>query len=387
MKDNIRKGLIIICFFIQIFCLFDMFITNNKIYYTGIKNKGIDYIVPKRLTEETYEKLGLLMEEIDAKKFEKAYVRERDYFVLNEYSKELEEILIEPEIINYYFYDALQYKSTTDETLGINNAPGAFNVLKTLNEAQRKKYLKEPKSIIKEMSTKTKNEYIYKNIVNEESKFGVSPNRLRDNYISKQVFRMVIDIFLLIFISIIEITYLKNQKVKPFQAIIVFIGLEIMSWNNNYTINWILLGITFIIGIIIYLTRNIPKGKIYKGIMKKLKKIENKWNPSMIWIILTIIITMVNQVLYGLYTSYHIFVGVDAERVIHRINGTECNILLSLLLLIFLYRWAKDNKGPEKEVIKKEDKKIEKKEEKQEEDKKENKKSDSKKKKKKKKKK
>ena len=387
MKESIRKGLIIICFFVQIFCLFDIFTTNNKIYYSGIKNKGIDYIVPKRLTEESYEKLSLLMESKDSKKFKKSYTKEKDYYVLKKSSKDLEEILIEPEIMNYFFYNALQYKSTTDETLGITNAPGAFNVLKSLNEKQKIEYLKEPKRIIKKMSTKTKNEYIYKNIVNEESKFGISPNKLRDKYISNQVIRMVIDTILLILISFIEITYLKNQKVKPFQAIVLFIGLEIMSWNNNVYVNWVILAITLILGIIIYLTRNIPKGKIYKTVMKRLKKIENKWNPSMIWIIITIIITMINQFLYGLYTSYHIFVGVNAETVIHNINGFECNAILVLLLLIFLYRWAKENKGPEKEVEKKKEIKVEKKEEKAKEEKKENKKSEPKKKKKKKKKK
>lgn len=387
MKKNIRKIVIIICFFLQIFCLFDIFNTNQKIYYYGIKNKGIDYIVPKRLTKESYEELSLLMEEKDAKKFQNSYKRFKNHYVIKKSSKELESILIEPEIIHYYIYNALQYKSATDETLGITNAPGAYNVLKGLNENQRIKYLQKPKSIIEEMNTKTKNEYIYSNIVIEEGNFGISPNKLRDNYISKQVIRMVLDILALLITSLIEINHLKNKKVKPFQATLVFIGLEIMSWNNNTVINWIIIAITFILGIIIYLTRNMKKGKLYNNFMKRCKKIEKKWHPSMIWIIITIIITMVNQVLYGLYTSYHIFVGIDAEKVIHRINGTECNCLLVLLLLMFLYRWMKENKEIVEEIVKIE-KTIEEKEEKIKEHRKEqneNKKSSPKKKKKKKK--
>ena len=134
MKNNIRKVGIIICFILQIFCLFDIFNTNQKIYYYGIKNKGIDYIVPKRLTAESYEELALLMEKTDAKKFQNSYKKEKEYYVLKNNNKDLEEKLIVPEIIHYYIYNALQYKSSTEETLGITNAPGAYNVLKGLNK-------------------------------------------------------------------------------------------------------------------------------------------------------------------------------------------------------------------------------------------------------------
>ena len=365
MKEVIKRIVVILCFFIPLFCFIDILNTNEKIYVTGIKNKGIDYIIPTRVTKETYEKLGLLMKEEDRKEFEACYKEEKNHYALGKCNKkEIEPIIEEAEILNYMFYNALQNKSTQDETLGIKNASNVYNVLKGRNEKQRVEYLKNAKKQINNFSDKTKKDYAYKSIVVEESKFGISQNTLRDNYISKKVIRMIIDTLLLILVSIIELIMIKNKERKTIQNILLLIILEIYSLKHNLTVNLIILGITILIMTLIYLFKNnLTKTPLEEKLEKKMKKM----NPSMTWIIITILFTMVNQIIYGLYTSYHIFVGINAEKVVYQINGLEANTVLVLLLGMILIHWKKKYTKIERKVEKNNRKVIRKEESKQEE--------------------
>lgn len=339
----------------------DGLITNEKIYKTGIKNKGIDYIIPKRLTQDSYEKLGLLMNEADRKIYKNCYTKEKDYYILKKQDiKELTPIIEEASIINYMFYSALQSKSSQEKTLGFANPSGVYNILKGKNEKQRTEYLKEAKNTVRGFSDKIKKDYAYKSIVVEEGRFGKSPNTLRDQYISKQLIHLLLDIVILILTSILEIFWLKNKNIKPFQNIILFILIEIYLWNQNILLNLSILGIAFVLGILLYLREKNKKRKpqkLERQLEKKILEIQEKINPSMIWLGLTITFAMINQIIYGLYTSYHIFVGMDAEKVVHQINGLECNIILILLLGVFLLKWKREIKVEEYEVVEKQIKK------------------------------
>lgn len=97
----------------------------SKMIDTGIQNKGIEHILPEKMTEKDYLRTQMTMTDDEQKLFEAAYVKDGDYYSLSDKGKEdaekLDEKLIEP-IVLVYLSDKMQSKEATGNSAAYSPA-------------------------------------------------------------------------------------------------------------------------------------------------------------------------------------------------------------------------------------------------------------------------
>lgn len=97
----------------------------SKMIDTGIQNKGIEHILPEKMTEKDYLRTQMAMTDDEQKLFEAAYVKDGDCYSLSDKGKEdaeeLDEKLIEP-IVLVYLSDKLQSKEVTGNSAAYSPA-------------------------------------------------------------------------------------------------------------------------------------------------------------------------------------------------------------------------------------------------------------------------
>lgn len=97
----------------------------SKMIDTGIQNKGIEHILPEKMTEKDYLRTQMTMTDDEQKLFEAAYVKDGDCYSLSDKGKEdaekLDEKLIEP-IVLVYLSDKMQSKEVTGNSAAYSPA-------------------------------------------------------------------------------------------------------------------------------------------------------------------------------------------------------------------------------------------------------------------------
>lgn len=97
----------------------------SKMIDTGIQNKGIEHILPEKITEKDYLRTQMAMTDDEQKLFEAVYVKDGDCYSLSDKGKEdaeeLDEKLIEP-IVLVYLSDKMQSKETTGNSAAYSPA-------------------------------------------------------------------------------------------------------------------------------------------------------------------------------------------------------------------------------------------------------------------------
>lgn len=97
----------------------------SKMIDTGIQNKGIEHILPEKITEKDYLRTQMAMTDDEQKLFEAAYVKDGDCYSLSDKGKEdaekLDEKLIEP-IVLVYLSDKMQSKEATGNSAAYSPA-------------------------------------------------------------------------------------------------------------------------------------------------------------------------------------------------------------------------------------------------------------------------
>lgn len=97
----------------------------SKMIDTGIQNKGIEHILPEKMTEKDYLRTQMTMTDDEQKLFEAAYVKDGDSYSLSDKGKEdaeeLDEKLIEP-IVLVYLSDKMQSKEATGNSAAYSPA-------------------------------------------------------------------------------------------------------------------------------------------------------------------------------------------------------------------------------------------------------------------------
>lgn len=97
----------------------------SKMIDTGIQNKGIEHILPEKMTEKDYLRTQMAMTDDEQKLFEAAYVKDGDCYSLSDKGKEdaeeLDEKLIEP-IVLVYLSDKMQSKEATGNSAAYSPA-------------------------------------------------------------------------------------------------------------------------------------------------------------------------------------------------------------------------------------------------------------------------
>ncbi len=97
----------------------------SKMIDTGIQNKGIEHILPEKVTEKDYLRTQMAMTDDEQKLFEAAYVKDGDCYSLSDKGKEdaeeLDEKLIEP-IVLVYLSDKMQSKEATGNSAAYSPA-------------------------------------------------------------------------------------------------------------------------------------------------------------------------------------------------------------------------------------------------------------------------
>lgn len=97
----------------------------SKMIDTGIQNKGIEHILPEKMTEKDYLRTQMTMTDDEQKLFEAAYVKDGDCYSLSDKGKEdaekLDEKLIEP-IVLVYLSDKMQSKEANGNSAAYSPA-------------------------------------------------------------------------------------------------------------------------------------------------------------------------------------------------------------------------------------------------------------------------
>lgn len=97
----------------------------SKMIDTGIQNKGIEHILPEKMTEKDYLRTQMAMTDDEQKLFEAVYVKDGDCYSLSDKGKEdaeeLDEKLIEP-IVLVYISDKMQSKEATGNSAAYSPA-------------------------------------------------------------------------------------------------------------------------------------------------------------------------------------------------------------------------------------------------------------------------
>ena len=97
----------------------------SRMIDTGIQNKGIEHILPEKMTEKDYLRTQMTMTDDEQKLFEAAYVKDGDSYSLSDKGKEdaeeLDEKLIEP-IVLVYLSDKMQSKEATGNSAAYSPA-------------------------------------------------------------------------------------------------------------------------------------------------------------------------------------------------------------------------------------------------------------------------
>lgn len=97
----------------------------SRMIDTGIQNKGIEHILPEKMTEKDYLRTQMTMTDDEQKLFEAAYVKDGDCYSLSDKGKEdaeeLDEKLIEP-IVLVYLSDKMQSKEATGNSAAYSPA-------------------------------------------------------------------------------------------------------------------------------------------------------------------------------------------------------------------------------------------------------------------------
>lgn len=97
----------------------------SKMIDTGIQNKGIEHILPEKMTEKDYLRTQMAMTDDEQKLFEAAYVKDGDCYSLSDKGKEdaeeLDDKLIEP-IVLVYLSDKMQSKEANGNSAAYSPA-------------------------------------------------------------------------------------------------------------------------------------------------------------------------------------------------------------------------------------------------------------------------
>ncbi|MBQ8662252.1 MAG: ABC transporter ATP-binding protein [Eubacterium sp.] len=105
--------IILLLLIVQVFCDLALPTYTADILDVGIQNRGVEHILPTKMTEEEYEYAKLFMTEEEAENWDDCYVKEGDVYTRVEMEKEaldaLDEAFIVPVMLNYQM-------SVVDET-------------------------------------------------------------------------------------------------------------------------------------------------------------------------------------------------------------------------------------------------------------------------------
>ena len=96
---------VVLLLVIQAYCDLALPTYTSDIIDTGIQNKGVEHVVPERITSESHNEAKLFMTTAEAETWEKIYTKEGDYYTLNiteeEALENLDEQLLIPLVMNY----------------------------------------------------------------------------------------------------------------------------------------------------------------------------------------------------------------------------------------------------------------------------------------------
>lgn len=95
--------------FVQVYCELTLPGYTSDIVDVGIQNKGVEYPIPEKISEDTFERLTLFLTEEELSVVENAYRKNKDVYEVNLKSLEeqeyenLEDSMLVPELMLYLF--------------------------------------------------------------------------------------------------------------------------------------------------------------------------------------------------------------------------------------------------------------------------------------------
>ena len=129
MKDKNRYIVVVI---LQSIIILLLTLNVYNLYKVGIKQKGIDNLILKEVTQDTYDKITLFMNESEEEYYESIYKynKKDNTYKLDKYKKE-DLLDIEYKVLPkyYLYYDALQNNSNYDSVLGVKDYTNIYNKL------------------------------------------------------------------------------------------------------------------------------------------------------------------------------------------------------------------------------------------------------------------
>ena len=91
--------IILLLLIVQVFCDLALPTYTADILDVGIQNRGVEHILPTKMTEEEYEYAKLFMTEEEAENWDDCYVKEGDVYTRVEMEKEALDALDEAFIV------------------------------------------------------------------------------------------------------------------------------------------------------------------------------------------------------------------------------------------------------------------------------------------------
>ena len=124
---------VVLLLVVQAYCDLALPTYTSDIIDTGIQNKGVEHVVPTRITAESYDEAKLFMTADEAGTWEKIYTKEGDTYTLNITEDEeldlLDEQLLIPLVMNYQMDQMSEedLASLTQAMLPVEHGPTAGN--------------------------------------------------------------------------------------------------------------------------------------------------------------------------------------------------------------------------------------------------------------------
>ena len=355
MKDKNRYLVVVI---LQSIIILLLTLNVYNLYKVGIKQKGIDNLILKEITQDTYDKITLFMSESEEEYYESIYKynKKDNTYKLDKYKKE-DLLEIEYKVLPkyYLYYDALQNNSNYDSVLGVKDYTNIYNNLNSLSNKQRANYLKPINKQLKKYNKDEIEDLTYKALQVEYKKLGNDINKLKSDYILKTIVRIVLYLVLLLLLNNLNIKLQKEEYkyIDNRQTVILFILSIILLYNLKLIPSIILTVIYLIItGIIIFINKLRRNNKEFN---KELSNIEDmisfkevlRKDYKIRWFYFILITFVINISIYYGYTTYHILVGKDPVELVNNILfifGLIFNILLVRNIIFIVMQHCINNR-------------------------------------------
>ncbi|MCR4716123.1 MAG: ABC transporter ATP-binding protein, partial [Lachnospiraceae bacterium] len=205
----------------------------SDIIDTGIQNKGIEHIVPEKITKEEYDNAILFMTDNEAKSFSKCYKKDNDYYVIKDLSKDeyelVDESLLLPIVINYQS----EINNKREEYLAAAKS-GMINdeVILKMRDSYNK--------MIESVGDSTLESMAIAWVALRETESGVDLDKKQTDYLIHSCFKMILMalligvtvIFVSLFAAIVGGRIGRDLRVKVFTKVMSFSNTEMDKFST-----------------------------------------------------------------------------------------------------------------------------------------------------------